>query len=475
MQTQPQPPVSTTLRSPEEGEDLPPPPYARQDPEPDSTRLLQEQLAAQEESSTTVGLERPVIPVTVYPTPSGPPPNASASSSGFTSIPPREPLSISPPRTPTDPDVARVWEESQFEEAKRASRAAEQERVELEEAIRLSREEAEASGIGLDEADQGGGSSYWSGGQEQGQGMNTVYEYATQVGQRESPQAASSASHQILPDQRLSGDGGGRGAEGLEDGMQGSDIPGGWYNQQQVSLMDDDGALEGMVMTPNKTGKVMKSNNPFLAPEELEPHQTHLHENPGYGETGLAASQQASPDVPLHPQTAGKDQIHGDTGISNSQPRNSLEAPMSIPNQEPSSSSIRESQGSRHTSYSSASPPQQRPLPRTPTQVGSSFQPISNPSASIMSSVDSRRGTSAGPPRLPPRIQTISGPSANEGQGGGSTLSMSGPYPTFASSQSLQSNSISASNTANPNTGEDPLETLRDFDTVFLGMSCFVV
>lgn len=137
-------PITTTTRpstNPEDGEEAPPPPYASQDPEPDSTRVLQERLAAEAEAAGRIAPELST-PITSQQASSSTPTPISArpSSSRINTERP------SPPSTPPrNAEEARIWEESQLDEAKRASMAAERERLELEEAMRLSLQEATIS------------------------------------------------------------------------------------------------------------------------------------------------------------------------------------------------------------------------------------------------------------------------------------------------------------------------------------------
>lgn len=118
----------------EDESELPPPPYAANDPEPDSTRILQERLAAEAEASGRISSEssRPAGPAS-------PAVTGRRSSERL-----RRTSSVSQPSPPAaDDNVTRqAIEESELSEAQRMSLQAERERIELAEAIRRSLSEA---------------------------------------------------------------------------------------------------------------------------------------------------------------------------------------------------------------------------------------------------------------------------------------------------------------------------------------------
>ena len=202
----------------EDRDEPPPPPYARQDPEPDSTRLLAERLAAEsgagaqltedhrpvgeadEEGDNASARQQGPSPSmasgngngngNATPTANSPRPSARHSSFSHRSSsqqgpptphrpsPPRMPGSYDPPTSPPPrasshtsashserPNLARsdseqlrmAYEESQLEEAKRESMAAEREREEMERAIQMSLEAEEAEALRASQAEGSSG------------------------------------------------------------------------------------------------------------------------------------------------------------------------------------------------------------------------------------------------------------------------------------------------------------------------------
>lgn len=119
----------------EDDSELPPPPYAANDPEPDSTRILQERLAAEAEASGRISGEssRPAAPAS--PAVTGRRSSERMRRTSSVSQP-------SPPPAAEDNVTRQVIEESELSEAQRMSLQAERERIELEEAIRRSLSEA---------------------------------------------------------------------------------------------------------------------------------------------------------------------------------------------------------------------------------------------------------------------------------------------------------------------------------------------
>lgn len=233
------PPV---VRNPEDGDELPPPPYSSQDPEPEATRILQERLAAE------TNVEPAAVPSPSTPQSASNPALASPHSSP---APTRPGLVDSNP--PSDPQMAQIWEESQLDEAKRASLAW-REQQEFEEAMRLSLAEAESMGVG---SSTGPGTSTNT---QSGQNRLPVVD--------ENDEQDSSLSQQPNPD--LMGLVGGLEDLTFSNSEQASSSNNATHNQS--SILDDDGpsGLNQQPLVPSKTGLVMQSKNPFLSQSEKE-------------------------------------------------------------------------------------------------------------------------------------------------------------------------------------------------------------
>lgn len=231
--------VRPTAAAPEDGDEPPPPPYTRQDPEPEATRVLQDQLAAQEEQ-------------TQFSAPPGPPPNTAASAA---------PARAASPLTAEEREIR---EQSEMEEAQRQS-ALEKERFELEEAVRLSLEETQ------DFSSQGAGPSrpsMYSGGKDSDSRRASSYQPLAQravdndvSGPPVHRRTTSDAAQSGRPN-----------TNSLRDQMANLSIPNDWQASpaasRQDSLMDrpDSSYISQAPLEPMRTG--MQSNNPFLSAAE---------------------------------------------------------------------------------------------------------------------------------------------------------------------------------------------------------------
>lgn len=177
------PTAPSVVRAPEDSDEPPPPPYMAEDPDPASTRILQEQLSAaaantEGRPSSDAGLSIADTSSHVQPsntsTHSGDAPrpndfpatpaarvgNQGASSTGESSRPAGNVLGMTPPGGSTSGNAAsaeddtelseeerRAREASELDEAMRASRAAEKERLEYEAAIQASLASAEEDSV----------------------------------------------------------------------------------------------------------------------------------------------------------------------------------------------------------------------------------------------------------------------------------------------------------------------------------------
>ncbi|WWD20267.1 hypothetical protein CI109_104743 [Kwoniella shandongensis] len=342
----------------QDGDEPPPPPYASQDPEPEATRMLQEQLAAEAEA-TGSGNSAPILAPSITSQPSTPSrpanssalsPPPSARSQGTPNRLSQDGRPASPP-PPNDPEMARVWEESQLVEAQRASLAAQREQEELEEAMRISLAEAES-----------------------------MAQSST------SPRQAQAGSSQPRPPS-VNPD-----IAELTSGMGDLSIPGGW--QANASSNYPSHEVPGYDHSPsaaNKTNAHLKSKNPFLSATERE----YLQAEEMYGESAE------------------------NPGSSHTQYRPPSGDPVFVPPPGPPPPHLRIPSQSTSQSFpwdedtlSSTQPPATLQPPLQPQHTPSP-QPTATP-----------RGQ---PPQLPPRRTSYIPPQ-----------------------------------------GEDPLETLKDFDTVFL-------
>jgi hypothetical protein len=520
--------------NPEDSEELPPPPYQSEDPEPEATRDLQLRLAAEAQAAGNLNLPEASAsasssgntdeqgngsnttggvagnnttntnsnvnssggdqPVVVHVPPPGPPPASLQRHQSTRS-------EHQPSTPPTDPEEARIWEESQLEEAVRLSRISDRERLELEEAMRLSLAESEASGNGngngngqymppvfeeQDEHDSSGPSSrrmssYTPSGQlEASHRRSTSDTYGHGQGQggmgmgmnSDVKSATSGMDHLTIPDTWQAGSSSGSGSNNY---------------QHQQNLMDDDfGSSEYTqpTLAPQRTGAVMQSNNPFLSPGEREgefiqpqgqaspsasvqwpqphrqPSSTELRGSPGR-ERGLA-----------HVQSQDQMQNHG----TSSSPGN--KRLPSIPDDQVArqSGAVPESAPSQ---WLNANPvntaPTLPPLPpRQPTQPTSNSNSNSNSPDQIRRLPPRPQGSPL-PPTLPQRNVSAQMYSATNPPHSSFPDHSPTPTPSFfppqpqSASKSPPSSAALQRAISTHHGGEDPLEMLRDFHTVFLG------
>nr|KIR46827.1 hypothetical protein I312_03718 [Cryptococcus bacillisporus CA1280] len=406
------PPV---VRNPEDGDELPPPPYSSQDPEPEATRILQERLAA----------ETNVEPSTTVPSSSTPQAasNTAVASAQSSSAPNSESTrpGLIDSNPPSDPQMAQVWEESQLDEAKRASLAW-REQQELEEAMRLSLAEAEAAGVG---SSTGPGTS--SHAQSEQDRLPVVNEdEAATYGE------ASSSSQQPNPD--LMGLVGGLGDLTFSNSEHTSSASHAAHNQN--SILDDDGpsGLNQQPLVPSKTGLVMQSKNPFLSQAERE--TSNADGSSSHLDSSTSAPVQAGASELTQP---ARQDSPGSTHTS--QTAQPVYAPP--PGPPPPHLRIPTPPAQSPSSTQNQTSPASRPLPRTPVSPDLSSPPV--PQA-------------PGPPTYSAQLASSSQqPSASTANG------------VYASPPGLPPRKPSRKSTYVPPTqGEDPLEMLRDFGTVFL-------
>ncbi|OXC68791.1 hypothetical protein AYX13_02717 [Cryptococcus neoformans] len=398
------PPV---VRNPEDGDELPPPPYSSQDPEPEATRILQERLAAE------TNVEPAAVPSPSTPQTASNPALASPHSSP---APTRPGLVDSNP--PSDPQMAQVWEESQLDEAKRASLAW-REQQEFEEAMRLSLAEAESMGVG---SSTGPGTS-----------TNTQSEQNRLPVVDENDEQDSSLSQQPNPD--LMGLVGGLEDLTFSNSEQASSSNNATHNQS--SILDDDGpsGLNQQPLVPSKTGLVMQSKNPFLSQNEKE--TSGANGSSSYLDNTASTAAQASANginqLPGRGSTGSTDTPYTPQPIY-APPPGPPPPHLRVPTSPTQSSSPPQNQAS----------PGSRPLPRAPVSPRLSSPTVSQtagpPAYSSQTASSSQQpsfstvdGVAAGPPGLPPRR-------------------LNRRKSTYVP----------------PTQGEDPLEMLREFDTVFL-------
>ena len=470
-----------TVRPPPEDAEPPPPPYTRTDPQPEHTRILHERLAAEIETRDTSPI--PVVAVTPAHTQS----IASASSSPAARSSSLRPDSSSeehrpatPQRVPSDEDLRQVWEESQFEEATRMSRAAEQEREDLETAMRLSLAETSARGQAAGRSEGGPSSS-----------LGIMHPVIEEDAPPSRPLSSYVGSQNTGPgDHRRSvsdAGAGGRPALGgavddlgaliMSRGAQPNNRP------ATSSLLDDEEGMGDMPMlTPTKTGAILKSKNPFLSSTE----RVSLQESE-QGESSQAQNPSTQSGMPTSPPVSTPPKADGE--MAHMSPRQ-----PTATSRRPSASPLWESPGSAHTSYS---PPanqsvrtSKKPLPSPPgpgsmmhqqSPQSPRFEPPPGPPPSHLR-VPSLGGAENTPP-LPPRRETLQSPTLMS-----STQMTSTSESFFYPQQGTHRNTPQPSPARNaPETepeavpprlpmrkistllkGEDPLEMLKDYDTVFL-------
>jgi hypothetical protein len=506
--------------NPEDSEEPPPPPYASEDPEPDATRDLQIRLAAeaqaegrlnlpeassgagsstnsntggaeggenssnaQENSTSNINTNSPNAgggqsqATVIHSPPPGPPPNASLQR--------RESRRSEhhPSTPPTDPEEARIWEESQLEEAVRLSRASERERLELEEAMRLSLAESEAQsqiqgmGSGMppvfeeqDDHDSSGPSSrrqssYTPSGQLEGSHRRTTSDtYAHNQSNHgkgtgsDLKNATSGMDHLTIPDTWQAGS---------SNSGQGS-------GANQHNLMDDDfGSTEYTqpALAPQRTGAVLQSNNPFLSPGERDAHFIQ----PQSQSQGSPYPSVQSPQPHRQPSSTS---LRGSPALGSQGWPGDKRLP-SIPNDQASSTRYDAPPGPppQASNYQS-SPSAKASLPPLPPRQAQTEASNDNPE-SIGSPVQARKlpprpQGSPLPPSLPQRNVSAQMYSATNPPP--SSFPDHSPTPTTSFFPPQSSPRASPSSAAlqraisTRHGGEDPLEMLREFHTVFLGM-----
>ncbi|WWC65770.1 uncharacterized protein I303_108392 [Kwoniella dejecticola CBS 10117] len=452
-------------------DDPPPPPYASQDPEPAATRQLQERLAAEAEARGNLSQLTSPSAATPTRTPStSTHPTSPPASSPIRQPEPEPSVQEELQRIPSDPELAQAWEESQLEEAKRASMAYQIEQQELQEAMRLSMADAEARGIGSSTSAYEGGSS------GQNHSISTIPE----------DRSVSETSH----------DGEMR---DLVSGMEDMIIPGSYTSapstasiapnsapipQPQDLLDEPDSQYPSQApISPQRTGLHIQSKNPFLSSNEKEqlqameeaalttPTSEHFR-SPSMSPPGSLYTYYSAPNGPppqVHRQSFSSYAESGPSNLQHNQP----------PQQTPPPISSRE--GSSYTQYT----------PPTSQQAISSEQnqqlytPPSAPPPSHLRIVTPTSPSTRPLPATPrdqapwdesasPRIafpQPIISPTTQ------SNSALASPGGTLDSHNSLHQTlqgtppplPLRRKSTFVPTPGkEDALEMLRDFDTVFL-------
>ncbi|WRT69644.1 uncharacterized protein IL334_006633 [Kwoniella shivajii] len=441
-------------------DELAPPPYASQDPDPASTRILQESLAAEAElgnrlSTNSLNNTTTTTSTATHSTSTNDvtPPTPISSRRPET---PRSPIQEGPSRVPSDPELARVWEESQLEEAKRASRAWQMEQDELQEAMRLSLAESESRGEGSS-----------------------------------SQQGSSHQPITTIPEEQSIGATNSSGMSDLVEGVNDMYIPGSYnpaspstsydpasssasHSNRPVDILDtEENTYFGQTpLTPQKTGFHMGSKNPFLSSNEKEQlqameqaalatPQSEFYRSPSTSSPGSSYTNFATPSGnPAQARQSVTSPIAGPSQTTFSSP--------SSPPAAADTAHPRTPPGSGHTHYAPASSesnkqtftpppgpppshlsivtptsPSTRPLPATPkdnfpwdeasSQRIAFPQPMPSPTQTnlaspVSSSHNNLLQTLQGPPDLPPRPKSFVVPAGKE----------------------------------------DPLEMLKEYDTVFL-------
>nr|XP_019043602.1 hypothetical protein I302_08182 [Kwoniella bestiolae CBS 10118]OCF22532.1 hypothetical protein I302_08182 [Kwoniella bestiolae CBS 10118] len=403
--------ATTTRPAANNDDEPPPPPYQSQDPDPASTRILQESLAAEAERTGSLAGQTVSQPNTAT-TSTTPPSSASQPQSGG---PAQSAVDDGPQRIPSDPELARVWEESQLEEAKRASLAWQVEQQELQEAMRLSLAESESRGEG------------------------------TSSSTSTSNAMAGPSNHPVptIPESQSSEGTNNSGQEmrDLVQGMEEMIIPGSYNpvqpppsasagtshttNNQLQNILDEQSAsYTGQTpLTPQKTGFQIQSKNPFLSSNEKE--QLQAMEQAAHTQSPPPNHAQQHTPPPL---TAGSNHTHYN---SPSETNQQLYTPP--PGPPPS-----------HLRIVTPTSPTSRPLPATPKDQFPWDGPSMSPSNTLSSPIFHNQAS-------------LSSPIAESHNNLHQTLQGT-PPPLPARRKSF----------VPPPGKEDALEMLRDFDTVFL-------
>jgi len=438
-------------------------------------------------------------------------------------------------RAPSDPELRRIWEESQFEEAARLSRIAERERLELEEVMNVSLVEAEQRGERGGGAVGGGG----IGGQAESGGFE---DYTASAGDFGQVRESTSSSGPRLPDQlgrsdhpeeyRTSA------YSDLEDLMTPS------YDQHQQDALHPDHAASPQsreaahksdVLAATKTGAVMQSRNPFLSPAEQRDNDDLLSfdepTTPEGNDTAAATQPDQLPksSTPVYGESFQSPQA----GSSSHLPRMVQDSPNGSNSfiQPVLQSTTQHATQSPRQSKPLPSPPGHRPLPQTsPRTPGAgdsvnSFAPPPGPPPSHLRIPTSPNTPESGPtrqmlspigrqqPPLPPRpaglqaplysnttdlsspavaarqVFVQSQPQVQEREQGSTRSSADVPRSSFdteyASAPVLPVRRETPMEGGQPggdeqlgqseSTTDDPLDMLKRFDTVFLSTSRLVV
>jgi len=473
--------------NPEDSEELPPPPYASEDPEPDATRDLQIRLAAEaqaagnlnlpeaaarrneenEEDEGTQGNDRSNNNNEQGESSHASPPNSGSHTVQYAPLPDPPPTSSlqreesrrsqhQQQSPPTDAEEARILEESQLEEAMRLSKASERERLELEEAMRLSLAESEAETSNAQQSnDHGFDNSVFEGNEDHdssGPSSRRISSY--------NPASQLEGNHRRAASDTFSRDHQSN-VENASTGMDNLTIPDTWQSGGSGSnnLMDDDfGSTEFQqpALAPQRTGAVLQSKNPFLSPGERDaPSQTSGFIQP-----------QASPTYTQNQALEGSP--------------NEKRLPT-IPGSEATSPAMYEPPpGPPPPSSNPTSPPSQTPNYLPPLPPRQPTLPVeSSPNSQANSSPQGRRlpPRPQQPPTLPQRnvsasiysasnLPTSSLPSHSPNP---PTPSFFPPQPSPGLSPSPHQSADLRRSISTSHGGEDPLETLRDFHTVFMG------
>ncbi|WWC92750.1 uncharacterized protein L201_007709 [Kwoniella dendrophila CBS 6074] len=478
--------ATTTRPVQNNDEEPPPPPYASQDPDPSSTRILQESLAAEAELRGTLASQTADTPTSATTSNANTsqissPAAAASSQSSHQQEPARSLADEGPQRIPSDPELARVWEESQLEEAKRASLAYQAEQDELQEAMRLSLAEIES----------------------RGEGSSSV-----------THDTAGSSRHHISPiseNRPVEGDSNDFEIRDLVSGMEDMMIPGSYGGNPSTSSLSastsnttnpSGGQVHDILdeqpptftgqtpLTPQKTGLHIQSKNPFLSSNEKEqlqameeaalttPTSEHFR-TPSFSTPNSTHMQFAPPSGPspnVHNEQAYPSNAEAGSSHTFYSPPLNNDATETYTHQQTPPAAVRH--GSGHTHYT----PPSASMPSEPSQQ--IYTPPTGPPPSHLRIVTPTSPTSRPLPATPknelvreqsssPRIafpqpQPVSSPIAQ--------TSLSSPIADSHNNlhQIIQQGippplpARRKSTFVPPPGKEDALDMLRDFDTVFL-------
>jgi hypothetical protein len=336
----------------------------------------------------------------------------------------------------------------------RLSKASERERLELEEAMRLSLAESEAQTANAQQND-GFDNPVFEGNEDHdssGPSSRRISSYTPASQLEGNHRRAASDTYSRDPRPNI---------ENTTSGMNHLTIPDTWQSGGSSSgpnnLMDDDfGSTDYQqpALAPQRTGAVLQSKNPFLSPGEREAPSASSgfiqpHASPSYGFTQQHAPE-GSPNEKRLPTIPGSQAASPTMYEPPPGPPPPLSNPTSPPSHNPSYlPPLPPRQPTFPVDGSPNNSPQGRRLPPRPQQPPT--LPQRNVSASMYSA--SNLPTSSFPSHSPnPPTPSFFPPQPSPG------LS-----PSPGQSADLQ-RTISTHHG-----GEDPLETLRDFHTVFMG------